>query len=605
MCMGSLWLQSRCTTARTVLITSAAVVLLASLAPTTVFAHQPSEEVLAVLYIEGSAISFVPTVKAEGWVLEVTSQDGTVTRLEFSADETPVLELGSESSRLTDGTYSYSLRPTGPAEGEPRVQSGVFSLEEGEITIESGEPGSVVDLRGMLEAGGVARAPAIAMQQVINNNLVVNGSQCIGFDCPTSGPSFGFTTLGLAEHNLRIQFHDTSTAASFPRNDWLIQINDSANGGLNFFGVIDCGTNAALAACGGTRVFAIEAGAPTNSLFVDDGGRLGLKTSTPSTEIHSRHGDTPTLRLQQDGSSGFAPQTWDVAGNETNFFIRDVTNGSSLPFRIRPGAPTSSIDVDSEGEVGIGTSSPDARIDIEVGGADRIGVLVNTAASPVASAQEWHVDGALAARLRLRDDVRQFFLDDFDNGAGVGPQVFIDRNSSSTPSAGQLVLRNLGNQLYALWPDTSGDLRIHTDLATNATDTAGIVVGDQTSWHAFKSYEPWAGNGALEAVVGTDLYRFQYLDTGYEDSRGESPWFYGLVGFERDAWFLKNVGPHQVPSLNDLNLFGYLIASVKALNTKIETQQEQIDDLETRLGALEAVLNGGRPEGSGPDRKSR
>ena len=34
-----------------------------------------------------------------------------------------------------------------------------------------------------------------------------------------------------------------------------------------------------------------------------------------------------------------------MAGNETNFFIRDVTNGSKLPFRIRPGAPTSSIDV--------------------------------------------------------------------------------------------------------------------------------------------------------------------------------------------------------------------------------------------------------------------
>ncbi|MCP4202550.1 MAG: hypothetical protein GY769_11520, partial [bacterium] len=75
-------------------------------------------------------------------------------------------------------------------------------------------------------------------------------------------------------------------------------------------------------------------------------------------------GDTPTLRLQQDGSSGFAPQTWDVAGSETNFFIRDVTNGSSLPFRIRPGAPTSSIFIDVPGDVGIGTSSPDAPLHV-------------------------------------------------------------------------------------------------------------------------------------------------------------------------------------------------------------------------------------------------
>jgi hypothetical protein len=98
---------------------------------------------------------------------------------------------------------------------------------------------------------------------------------------------------------------------------------------------------------------------------VDDGGRIGSRTSTPSVEIHTIDGDTPTLRLQQDGSSGFAPQTWDVAGNETNFFIRDVTNGSTLPFRIRPQAPTSSIFIDVDGDVGMGSSSPDQELDIE------------------------------------------------------------------------------------------------------------------------------------------------------------------------------------------------------------------------------------------------
>jgi hypothetical protein len=40
-----------------------------------------------------------------------------------------------------------------------------------------------------------------------------------------------------------------------------------------------------------------------------------------------------------------------VAGNESNFFVRDATNGNTLPFRIRPGAPTSSIDVGADGNV--------------------------------------------------------------------------------------------------------------------------------------------------------------------------------------------------------------------------------------------------------------
>ena len=82
-------------------------------------------------------------------------------------------------------------------------------------------------------------------------------------------------------------------------------------------------------------------------------------------DIHIKSGNTPTLRLDQDGTSGFRPQIWDVAGNEAGFFIRDATNGSTLPFRIRPGAPSSAIDIAADGDVGIGTGSPAGRFHIE------------------------------------------------------------------------------------------------------------------------------------------------------------------------------------------------------------------------------------------------
>ena len=61
--------------------------------------------------------------------------------------------------------------------------------------------------------------------------------------------------------------------------------------------------------------------------------------------------DTPGLRLLQTGDGGFMPQTWDIAGNEANFFVRDLTAGSRLPFRIRPGAPTSSLDISATGDI--------------------------------------------------------------------------------------------------------------------------------------------------------------------------------------------------------------------------------------------------------------
>ena len=61
--------------------------------------------------------------------------------------------------------------------------------------------------------------------------------------------------------------------------------------------------------------------------------------------------DTPGVRLEQTGTGGYTPQTWDVAGNEANFFVRDLTGGGRLPFRIRPGAPTSSLDISATGDV--------------------------------------------------------------------------------------------------------------------------------------------------------------------------------------------------------------------------------------------------------------
>lgn len=194
----------------------------------------------------------------------------------------------------------------------------------------------------------VVAAPASA-DQVFLDDIIVDGSACIGFDC-VNGEPFGFDTIRIKENNLRIRAVDTSTSASFPSRDWQIVFNDSSNGGANKFSIDDLD--------GGRTPFTIEAGAPSHSLYVDDGGRIGFGTSTPVVDLHVKSGNTPTLRLEQDGSSGFTAQTWDVAGNETNFFIRDASNGSKLPLRIRPNAPSNSIFVDADGDVGLGTSAP-------------------------------------------------------------------------------------------------------------------------------------------------------------------------------------------------------------------------------------------------------
>lgn len=206
----------------------------------------------------------------------------------------------------------------------------------------------------LIGSSAVLIGPASADQQILDD-LIVDGSICAGQDC-VNGESFGFDTLRLKENNLRIKFQDTSTSASFPTNDWQLTANDSSNGGQNKFSIDDID--------GGRTPFTVEAGAPNHSLYVDDGGRIGLGTSTPVVQLHVVDGNSPALRLEQDGSSGFTPQTWDVAGNETNFFVRDATNGSTLPFKIKPGAPNNALFVNNNGDIGLGTQSPSERLEV-------------------------------------------------------------------------------------------------------------------------------------------------------------------------------------------------------------------------------------------------
>lgn len=344
--------------------------------------------------IEPNAVYFSPLGELEQGetTLTISGPEDCYIERNYKEREVGVFKIFDDNGELIpDGEYSYQVvfRPTlspqhqailasARKENDPKVikdlrrqgivreskyDHGTVRVFRGEFVfkdlVEEGRSNLVSVTEGQmsipLDSPPEDLVGAQFFDFLINDDLIVDGSACIGFDC-VDGESFGFDTIRVKENNLRIKFDDTSVAASFPRNDWQLTANDSANGGANKFSIDDIS--------GGRTPFTIEANARSHSLYVDDGGRIGNRTSTPSTEIHTIDGDTPTLRLQQDGSSGFAPQTFDVAGNETNFFVRDVTNGSTLPFRIRPGAPTSSIFVDADGDIGLGTATPSASLHV-------------------------------------------------------------------------------------------------------------------------------------------------------------------------------------------------------------------------------------------------
>lgn len=218
---------------------------------------------------------------------------------------------------------------------------------------------TVTRIRGStaLAAGALLLTSGMTMADIVQaDDVIITRSLCVGFDC-ANGEAFGSDTIRLKENNLRIKAMDTSVGA-FPSVDWQLTFNDSTNGGANKFSVDEIDS--------GRTPFTILSGARSNSIFVNGSGKVGFGTATPVVDLHARTGNTPTLRLEQDTSSGFAAQTWDVAGNETSFFIRDVSNGSTLPFRIAPGAASSSIHIAGNENVGMSAgTNPEASLHVK------------------------------------------------------------------------------------------------------------------------------------------------------------------------------------------------------------------------------------------------
>jgi hypothetical protein len=368
--------------------------MLLVIVPMTVFAATQSPEPVGRMTANAAGLSIQIGSDNESATLTISGPNNFQYSHQFASARSISLRLHDISATLPDGSYTYEVRLAPRVSDGVRAQlaaarekgddaalerirnaagmkevasqSGAFSILNGSlVSSDVTEPSTPKTISALSNSGSgtatsqaVHNAPVRALDIVQADDVIIQGSLCVGLDC-VNNESFGFDTIRLKENNTRIKFDDTSTSTGFPNHDWQLTANDSASGGANKFSIEDI--------TAATVPMTITGSAPTNSIFVDSTGRVGLRTATPVLDLHIATSNTPAMRLEQNSSGGFTAQTWDMAGNEANFFIRDVTGGSRLPFRIRPGAPTSSVDIAASGNVGIGTASPSFKLDVSAG----------------------------------------------------------------------------------------------------------------------------------------------------------------------------------------------------------------------------------------------
>jgi hypothetical protein len=263
-------------------------------------------------------------------------------------------------------------------------------------------------------------------------------------------------------------------------------------------------------------------------------------------DLHIATGNTPATRLEQDGTSGFTPQTWDVAGNEANFFVRDVTGGSKLPFRIRPGAPTSSIDVSATGNVGIGTASPSTRLHLTTATTDVAVRLEQAGTVP----SKWDVtNNAATGRLNITDDSTTARVP-----VKVGPGAI--------------------NNLFRVGVAATNTVDVNGTLTVNGTF-------NNLSSREYKDILPGVDSAAvLEKLSSLPLFTWSYKESGGERH-------FGPVAEDFYAHFRLGTDERHI-SPNDMA--GIALGAIKGLHKQLRERDAEINSLRQKSDTLEKQL---------------
>lgn len=515
----------------------------------------------AEMALGADRIDWQPAGDYEQVVLTIAGPEGLWLRKEFEAGQPASLGLFDDNGqKLPDGTYTYELRPVSNQESRerPLVQSGHFSIKNGSFVTSPPKP----PLRNITA-------------NLNDDDLVIDGFACIGDSCDTTTTDNDFPVLKLKGQNPNILFDDVEDPPSLAAsefNDWAIRINPSGAAQFSIFDVD-----------GSLTPLSILAGAPDNSLFIRDNGNVGLSTATPAAPLHIYRGAT------DDAWIGLGPNPG--SGPSMNVGYGGATFGRGAGFlNVRPDASatapnpslrflTANVErmiITNTGNVGIGTTSPSQKLEIELNqDANTVALVENTNTGVNANAA-WqthsdvgftsfitHGSGRTLTRFGLTLGGRGEILHTGGNGLVMG-----------TLEADDIVIgTNNTNRLQI--SGSTGAVTISGNLTVNGT------FSNPSSRALKEGFEPLDPRAVLDKFAQLPIQEWSYKSDDRK-LRHVGP----TVEDFQSSFGLGTEGQYIFP----MDVQGVTMTAVQGLYQVVQEKDAEISALRQRLAALEELV---------------
>lgn len=355
-----------------------------------------------------------------------------------------------------------------------------------------------------------------------NGNVVLNGNAAQSFNelevLGNTGGSDTFASVaispsGVADDSARFTVNSTT-------NLWGIGSRTGGGGYLQ-------SVNGAL-------------GSPTNSLAIASDGDVAVGGIAPGSVMEDFHiGGNGEMYMEGTvGTTG----DWRTDLGSTGFFLQNAATGS-FPFAVENEAPTDSLRIVDDGDIGIGTPFPTASVDVQ--GSD---------GTTLFQVQESSAVNAVRQMMNLRNNGGiRFSLENTGSG---------DRWDFNNDGAGNFGISFAGTGVTEMRVLQNGNMVIQGTL---------FELSDRNSKKGFEEVDC---DDVLDRISTLPVTTWSYK------SDDDSVRHMGPVAQDfRDAFGL---GEDDV-TIAVSDKIGVSLAGIQALNSKLEAKNAKIADLEANL----------------------